>query len=258
MRSNSSSWIYIACAFLLVSTNSFSQRQRALGIGALMLDNGTQPMRTITIDVPPSLLINYSLHLPPAPPPLSANILKSDAQGNLYWSDTTMPLPPLAQGNLWIGDATGMPMAFAPTGAGAILTIDGSNMPVWSYAVPDNTTLSVAQLTSGTLEPGVTLTVGAGSVIEPTDGTITANSLNGAGIGKYTGTISIPQDALMMSVSFPTIAAGATVLLNISDQNLPGVLPFLQAINAGSGFDVVFSAQYPTSTGSLVYTIINP
>lgn len=251
-------WIVIAFVFLLLSTNGFSQRQRSLGVGALVLDNGTPPMRTVSIDAPQSLLINYNLHLPSAPPLLVANILKSDSQGNLYWADTTMPLPALAAGNIWVGDLSGSAMPYAPTSPGAILTLDGANMPAWSTIIPANTTMAADQLTSGTLQSGVTITVGAGSVIQPTDGTITANSLSGAGVGKYTGTISIPQDAMMMSVPYPSIQPGATVLLNISDPDLPGVLPFLQNINGGSGFDVVFSALYPTATGSLIYTIINP
>ena len=55
-----------------------------------------------------------------------------------------------------------------------------------------------------------------------------------------------------------TITSGATVLVNMSDPAMPGVLVFLGPVTPGVGFAVAFSAAYPTASGSLVYTIINP
>jgi hypothetical protein len=138
------------------------------------------------------------------------------------------------------------------------MTLDNTNRPTWSTVIPGATTVSASQITSGTIPPGVTIDVGPSSSIQSSGGTITANNLNGSGIGKYSGSIAIPFNAAGMTISYTAIQAPSTVLVNITDPSLPGVLVFVQNITPGSGFSVVFSALYPTGTGVLNYTVINP
>lgn len=144
--------------------------------------------------------------------------------------------------------------------AGRILTHTGvgATPPVWSNVIPGPVTMSISQLTTGTLQPGVTFNVGAGSVIIPTGGTNTANNVVGAGPNKFSGSVTIPMGAVNQSIPFTGLVAGASVVATIEDPNLPGVLVWITTKTAGVGFDLTYSAAYPTATGILHYTVINP
>jgi hypothetical protein len=235
-----------------------AQPVRTFGAGAFQFDNRSTPLQTILLFAPTTLSASYTLTLPSAPPSGLLNVLVSDANGQMSWSGLANLLPPLPPGNIWVGNASSVATPYAPTGPGAVLTLDNTNRPVWSTIIPSATTISASQITSGTIQPGVTINVGPTSTIQSTGGTITANSLNGSGIGKYSGAIAIPANASGMSIAYTGIQAGATVLVNITDPALPGVLVFVQTVTPGNGFSVVFSALYPGSTGVLNYTVINP
>ncbi len=244
--------------FALAINISYAQPRRTFGVGGLELDNGTAPLRTIDLFAPTSLAADYQLELPPSPPSAVTNYLMSDASGHMSWTTASVTLPSLPAGAIWVGNAFDQAQPYAPTIPGSIMTLNASNIPTWSTVVPINTTISVSQLTSGTIPPGVTVNVGTGSTIQSTGGTVTANNLIGAGIGKYSGSVPIPQNSITVIVSYPPIQAGSTVLLSIIDPSLPGVLPFLENITPGAGFKVTFSSSYPTTSGSLSYTVVVP
>jgi hypothetical protein len=145
-------------------------------------------------------------------------------------------------------------------GAVRILTHPGGAAvaPTWSSSIPSPITLSISQLTTGTLQPGVTLNVGPGSVITPTGGTNTANNLVGAGANKFTGSVAIPANAVNQSIAFTGLVAGGSVIVTIEDPNLPGVHAWVTAKTAGVGFNVTYSAAYPGVTGTLHYMVVNP
>jgi hypothetical protein len=235
-----------------------AQPVRTFGAGAIQFDNRSTPLQTILLFAPTSLATSYTLALPETPPPGSLNILTSDANGQMFWSNGAGFLPALPPGNIWVGNSISVATPYAPTVPGAVMTLDNTNRPIWSTVIPSATTVSASQITSGTIPPGVTINVGPTSTIQTNGGIITANNLNGAGIGKYSGTVPIAFNAPDMTVSYTGIQAGATVLINITDPSLPGVLAFLESITPGAGFKVTFSALYPSSTGTLVYTVINP
>jgi hypothetical protein len=130
--------------------------------------------------------------------------------------------------------------------------------PTWSSSIPSPITISVSQLTTGTLQPGVTFNVGAGSTIVPTGGTNTANNVVGAGPNKFSGSVAIPMGTVNQSIPFTGLVAGASVVATIEDPNLPGVLVWITSKTAGVGFNLTYSAAYPTATGVLHYTVINP
>lgn len=232
---------------------------RQLGADGLVIDARATPYRAVTLYTPTTLTFSYSLAWPNTPPPGPLSTLVSDVNGNMQWSASgTATLPPLPPNNIWVGNASSVAMPYAPTVPGAFLTLNGSSTPTWSTSLPIGTTLSISQLTTGTLQPGVTFNVGGGSTIVSTGGTIIANNLNGAGPGKYAGNTPIPQNAISMNIPYPGIQAGCAVSLNINDPNLPGVSVYLQTITPGVGFTVDFSASYPTTTGIVTYLVINP
>ncbi len=240
-------------------SNLQAQQPRLFGAAGLVLDARSTPYRAVTIDVPTGLSVSYSLHLPGSGPTGPLSVLASDVNGNMVWTASgTASLPPLPPGNIWVGNASSVAMPYAPTVPGAILVLSGSSTPTWSTVIPSNTTISASQLTSGTLQSGVTINVGPGSTINPTGGTNTANNLNGAGPGNYAGAVLIPQNALTLAIAYSGIQNGSSVQVNIIDPGLPGVAAYVTQINPGTGFMVSFSASYPTTTGKVFYTVVNP
>ena len=243
-----------------VTSNLYAQLvPRLLGAAGLVLDSRSTPYKAITIDVPTTLTVSYPLHLPTVPPSGPLSMLASDVNGVMVWTASgTASLPPLPPGNIWVGNALSVAMPYAPTVPGAVMTLNGSSTPTWSTVIPSNTTISVSQLTTGTLQSGVTFNVGTGSTINVTGGTNTSNNLVGAGPGNYAGTVAIPQNAVSLAIPYTPIQAGSSVMVNIIDPGLPGVAIYLASITPGTGFSVVFSAPYPTNTGKVSYHIVNP
>jgi len=255
---------FLFCILLIVLTiggigDIYAQTlSRLLGADGLVLDSHALPYRALTLYVPATLITSYSLALPPSSPPGPLSILGSDVNGMMSWVDPIGLLPALPHNNIWVGSSVNVATAYAPTVPGAILTLNGSLAPTWSTVIPSSTTVSVSQLTSGTLQPGVTFNVGPGSTVVPNGGTNIANNLNGAGVGKFAGNVAIPQNALSLFIPYLGITAGCAVNLNINDPNLPGVAVYIQSITPGVGFNVSFSANYPTTTGVVTYLVINP
>lgn len=130
--------------------------------------------------------------------------------------------------------------------------------PNW---VPFLTALSLinfSQIGGGT-NTGQTLNVGNGSVLQPTGtGLVIANQLNGAGNGKFAGSIPIPLNATDISIPFTGLSAGAVVVVSITDPVAPGIVSTTTTKNPGTGFDVHFSSPYPNVGASLDYIVINP
>ncbi|MEP7234598.1 MAG: hypothetical protein ABI778_04810 [Ignavibacteriota bacterium] len=250
---------FLSIAFSISTTILQAQvLRRSIGADGLVLDSRANPYRTVTLYVPTTLVSSYTLGLPTVPPPGPLSILGSDINGNMSWVDPVGLLPALPYNNIWVGSILNVPTAFPPTVPGAILILNGSSSPTWSTVLPSSTSVSISQLTTGTLQSGVTFNVGGGSTIVSTGGTIIANNLNGAGSGKYAGNVPIPFNSVTLSIPYAAIQANCMVSLNINDQNLPGVAVYLSSITPGVGFDVSFSANYPTTTGVVTYLVINP
>ncbi len=233
---------------------------RTFGARAFQVDDGTGSGKTLTWDLASPLLLSYRLHFPPTPPPNALNFLISDANGNLSWRASS--LPSLAPGNIWYGNAQSVVTPLPPTSSGAILTLSNSLTPQWSSSFPATITISATQITSGTLPPGTTIDAGPGSTIEPAGGTINANFLSGSGTGKYSGKITIPSGASHLDIVYAPISALSSVTVSVFD---PQAMAFgfveaqVSLITPGTGFRVLFSADYPNSgTGQLHYTVINP
>jgi hypothetical protein len=132
--------------------------------------------------------------------------------------------------------------------------------PNWVGFMTTTSPVPFSQITTGvnTLQ---TLTVGSGSVLAPSaGGTVRANSLVGAGAGRYAGSIVIPNGATDMSISVPSLAAGAVVILTTTDSQAPGIIVTVTAKNPGVGFTAHFSNPYdnPANSATLDYLVVNP
>jgi hypothetical protein len=249
----------LSIAFSIGSNLHAQTLSRVLGGDGIAIDSRSQPYRAVTLYVPQILTGSYSLSLPSTPPTGPLSLLASDVNGNMSWTTSgTGTLPPLPPNNIWVGNSLSVAMPYAPTVAGAMLTLNNSLAPTWSTSIPPNITISVSQLTTGTLQSGVTFNVGNNSTIVSTGGTIIANNLNGAGNGKYAGNASIPLNAISLNIPYPGIQSGCAVSIIINDPNLPGVAVFLNSVMPGVGFKVDFSAPYPTNTGVVTYIVVNP
>jgi hypothetical protein len=86
---------------------------------------------------------------------------------------------------------------------------------------------------------------------------VTANSLTGSGVNKYSGSIPIPQNALTMKIDYTGIMSISNVLVTISDPSGQTIQSTVSQVTPGVGFTVVFSGYYPTKTGKLNYLVIN-
>ncbi len=88
-------------------------------------------------------------------------------------------------------------------------------------------------------------------------GVVIANGLIGSGLGKYSGSIPIPQNALSMKISYPDIKAASNVIVTIFDPAGQTDQVTVGVITAGVGFDVHFAGYYPTPNGKLNYLVIH-
>lgn len=253
----------IACIVVCVASEGFAQR--AIGAHKLVLDNNAGKSVTLQPSTAP-MSSPYILKLPAPGPPFPKSFLVSDENGIMRWLDESeiapSGLPGLPQGNIWVGNGSGIATAFAPGPVGSFMVIDAGGMPSWTSALPPTTTIAASQITSGTLPPGTTITVGGGSSIVPGAGTIIANGLSGAGPGKFSGKTAIPTGSDFLDVSYPGIQAGSAVNLMVNDANA-GIWGYVsvqvQSITPGVGFRAIFAAAYPPSgTGQLHWTVVNP
>ena len=251
--------IVIACTLLCAyaKVNAQLPPGRIFGAGSFEVDDGTRSGKTLRWDVTAPLSQSYQLHFPNTPPVNGLNYISVDQSGNIAWSATVVPA--LAQGNIWVGNSQGVAQSVPPGPIGTILGIDpASGMPEWMNYVPSNLSVSASQITSGTLQPGVTIIAGDGSNIYPSGtGQITANGLTGSGINKYSGSIPISQNAITMFISYPGLTASSTVLVSIADPSGQTAQVSVEQKMPGAGFNVTFSGYYPTTTGSLNYIVIN-
>jgi hypothetical protein len=236
--------------------------QRMLGARAYQLDDGTRSGKTMTWDISGTISQSYQLHWPATAPTANTNYCVADASGNMWWQEYP-ELPPLTAGNMWVGNSLNAAQQFPPGPVGSILTINSSAMPEWSSSLPAEVMMSANQITSGTLQPGVNITVGNGATIVPSGGgNITANGLSGAGIGKYSGKIDLATGINYLDITYPGITAASSVTVSVFDPQAT-IFGFVGAqvseITPGMGFRVIFSADYPNSlTGQLHYTVVNP
>ncbi|MFI5264733.1 MAG: hypothetical protein ACHQM6_09480 [Candidatus Kapaibacterium sp.] len=252
--------LFVVVIFFCTAKSDAQTLPRTIGARAYLIDDGTGSGKTLTWDVASPLILSYRLHFPSVPPTNSTNFLVSDANGNLSWAFNT--LPSLAPGNIWYGNSFSVATPLAPTASGAILSLNNLLMPVWTTTLPVAITISANQITSGTLPPGTTITVGSGSTIQPSGGTINANTLSGSGIGKYSGKIGLSAGISHLDVADAQITALSSVTVSVFD---PQAMTFgfveaqVSQITPGVGFRVIFSADYPNSgTGELHYTVVNP
>lgn len=237
--------------FILQGKDAYSQR--AIGARELRLDNNGN---TVGFTVTPRLQSSYTLQFPSVPPPFGVNYFRIDASGNLTWTDNT--LPPLAPGNIWVGNPSSVATPLPPGTAGSILMLDGSLQPIWGTTLPAVITVPASQLTSGTLQPGTTIIVGNGASIQPSgSGMIIANGLTGSGLNKFSGTVAIPLNAITLNIPYSSILATSIVLVSVVDPSGQTVQVSVTGITAGVGFTVMLSGFYPTTTGTLNYLVIN-
>lgn len=254
----------VVCAVVCVSANAFAQR--AIGARKLVLDNNAA--KTVTLATATAPMTNsYELKLPAPGPPYPKSFLVSDENGVMRWldeSEITPPgLPALPQGNIWVGNAGSVATPLAPGVIGSFMVIGAGGTPSWSTVLPPTITVSAAQITSGTLPPGTNIVVGNGSSITASGtGSIVANGLGGAGIGKFSGKIMIPTNANFLDVVYANIQAGSAVNVMVNDPNAQifgYVSVQVESITPGVGFRVIFAAGYPPSgTGQLHWTVVDP
>ena len=251
---------FVVVVFFCIAKIDAQTLPRTFGARAYLIDDGTGSGKTLTWDVASPLNLSYKLHFPSAPPLNATNFLVSDASGNLSWAFNT--LPPLAPGNIWYGNALSVATPLAPSVPGAILSLNNSLMPVWTTILPQSVSVSASQITSGILPPGTTIDIGPGATVEPTGGTVNANLLSGSGAGKYSGKVNISTGASHLDITYLQITALSSVTVSVFDPQAT-TFGFVEAqvsqITPGSGFRVIFSADYPNSgTGELHYTVVNP
>lgn len=250
----------VVCVVVCVYANAFAQR--AIGARKLVLDNNAA--KTVTLATATAPMTNsYELKLPAPGPPYPKSFLISDENGQFKWLNENETLPDLPRGNIWVGNDLNRPVPLAPGAVGAFMVIDATGVPFWSTALPPTLTVSAAQITSGTLPPGTNIIVGNGSSITATGtGSIVANGLGGAGIGKFSGKIAIPTNANFLDVAYANIQAGSAVNIMVNDPNAQifgYVSVQVETITPGVGFRVIFAAGYPPSgTGQLHWTVVNP
>lgn len=249
--------IVIACLIVFAVGKTTAQPLgRIFGARSFEVDDGTRSGKTVRWDVSAPLSASYVLHFPSNPPSSGNNFLGVDAGGNVNWMAGT--LPPLSQGNIWCGTSGNVAMAMPPGPTGSIFGINPAGMPEWLTSMPSALTIPASQITSGTLQPGTTITIGDGASITPNGtGLIAANQLIGSGPNRYSGSIPIPQNALSMNISYPGVAATSTVLVSVVDQSGQTDQVSVGQITPGIGFTVVFSGFYPGTTGNLNYLVIN-
>lgn len=250
---------------LFIFEIAHSQQGRILGAQAFQVDDGAG--HTLTWDVASPLSLSYQLHFPNSLPPDPFNYLVSDANGNMVWTANALgTLPP---GNIWRGSILGIAEAMPPGAVGSMLSIDALSMPIWTMTIPAQITISASQITSGTLQTGTIIGVGPGAILYPVSftlngpvGIINANLLSGSGIGKYSGKISIATGVDHLEIPYALITALSSITVSVSDpqaKTFGFVDAIISTIIPGTGFTVIFSADYPNSgTGVLHYTIVNP
>lgn len=251
--------IVVACTLLCAyaKVNAQLPPGRTFGARSFQVDDGSRSGKTLTWDVNAPLTSSYQLHFPGIPPSNGLNFIAVDQSGNIQWASSVVP--PLATGNIWVGNSTGAAQAMPPGPIGSILGIDPfSGIPEWMGYLPSTITVSANQITSGTIQPGVIINSGDGSNIYPSGtGQIIANGLTGSGINKYSGSVPISQNSISLFVTYPGITSVSTVLISIVDPAGQTAQVSVEHMVPGVGFNVTFSGYYPTTTGSLNYLVIN-
>lgn len=234
---------------------------RTFGARVLQLDDGTGSFNTISLMTDGPLVQSYWLKFPNYPPPTEQCYFVVDGFGNIDWSSSVI-LPNLSPGSIWYGNHVGNATELPPGPTGSMLVIDGSLMPSWTTVIPSPLTISASQITTGTIQPGVTIDVGLGGIVRPTGGKVVANELQGAGFGAFSGAIAIPTGADHVDVSYTGIKALSSVTVSVFDPQA-STFGFVSAqisqITVGIGFRVILAANYPASgTGELHYVVVNP
>jgi hypothetical protein len=234
---------------------------RTLGARAFQCDDGSGSLKTMTWDISGVLKESYQLHWPSVGPTANTNYCVVDASGNMWWQEYA-DLPPLPAGNIWYGNSFNAAEQLPPGPIGSFLSINNFLMPEWTTTLPSSVTISASQITTGTLPPGTIIDAGPGATIQPAGGTINANLLSGSGPGKYSGKFLIATGANHLDIVYAQISSLSSVTISVFD---PQAMIFgfveaqVSAITPGTGFRVIFSADYPNSgTGELHYTVINP
>jgi hypothetical protein len=166
----------------------------------------------------------------------------------------------------------GIPVSSVPQ-AGALLPLD-QNGKLPKSVLPTGSQISSMDNMFGDVNGNIKIESGDPNTMKVTDdvpnnrivltvlppsssGTVIANQLTGSGTNKYSGSIPIPKNALLMSITYPGITATSNVIVTIKDPIGQTDQVSVSTITPGIGFNVVFAGYYPTSTGVLNYLVIN-
>lgn len=237
----------------------------AIGVPFNQITNGTNVIAAMTVGAGASILagggvVEATRYFGTGSATNQVDLNTAEVAGTLPGSKGGTGVTSVDLNEVVLGNGASGVTSLDNPGTAQILTHPGGAAvaPVWSSSIPSQITMSVTQLTSGTLQPGVTINAGPGSTITTTGGTITANNLSGAGTNKYAGSVAIPLNATSQNIMYTGIQAGAAVNVSIEDPSLPGFLVWVTNINPGAGFQATYSAAYPTTTGVLHYIVVNP
>ena len=156
---------------------------------------------------------------------------------------------------------TGMPSGSTSTevvveGPGGVLQTRAMNI------LPNGTTTNATLVWNGTswIENNKVLMNPTNGNTSTTGNLTIGGSLSGAGSNKYAGTVAIPLNAFSVSIPYAGITAGASVNVEVMDNNaMVGIVPArVTAINPGVGFTVELSINYDSPTGKIHYVVVNP
>lgn len=249
--------------------------QRSFGARSFILDDNRG--NYLTINVPQSPNWNGRQLILPAPPstPTEMGFINRGPAGPMPWGqmsywyqDQWMPTNAIRifdtngdgqQDVVFAGDVIGGTAQFAFLGGNGtgIVIADNNGTLSKTNTLPQNVALSFNQITDGINISAAMWVSGSATIIPQNGGTVAANSLVGAGLNKYSGSVDIPENSLTMNIDYTGVTAASIVLVTINDPTGQTAQATVDNIMPGSGFTVTFSGFYPTTTGKLNYLIVN-
>jgi|GEM_PF-3992536 len=149
---------------------------------------------------------------------------------------TNAPTIPLAQNNIWVGNASGNQQAYAPSPNSVLVTNNtAGGTPSWSTTLPGGLTIPTATITGATITGGsinntpignTTPSTGAFTNLSATGTTALATTAGSAGsLGNNTGTTNVQGSTVNMGTSDGTPGAAGETVNNIGYNDGDGAGP---------------------------------